>query len=530
MPTPPNGEPPQLGRRALFRLGLASSAAVGAVTLLSACGTQAIPGAEAWGASPGPGGLLRVGVVGGSTKDTLDAHMPVTHPDQARIVNLYDGLAGFDSDFAIELRLAESIEPSADATYWTITLREDLTFHDGRPVRAQDVAATIKRIVNPENPKSVAPNLAAINLDAMEVRDDRTLVLHLNYPDVTLLDAFAQYSCGIVPEDYDESQPIGAGPFKLVSFQPGQQSVFTAHEGYWREQEPHISQLIIIDFPDDTARVNALLGSQVDAIDQLPIALIPVVNGGEGLKVLQAQTGSWIPFTMRVDRPPFDDVRVRQALRLVVDREQMVRQVLNGQGTIGNDLYAPFDPAFNKSLPQRTRDIAQAKALLKAAGHENLEVELVTAPIAAGAVEAATVFAAQAAEAGITITLRKIDAGEFYGDNYLQWDFAQDFWFTRNFLPQAAASSLPDSPYNETHFNDPEFIDLVQRARRTVDETERNKLIAQAQKIEYERGGFIIWGFTNQVDGFRTRVSGLVPDHGGLPLSGYNFRSVTLAD
>lgn len=516
----------QLSRRDALRLGLLGAAAAGGAGLLSSCASAAIPGATAGGGSGGSGGRLRVGVVGGSIKDTVDAHIPVTHPDQARLINLYDGLATFDEQYRVQLALAEEITPSADATVWTIRLRDGLEFHDGKPVTADDVAFTLRRMIDPADPKVGATGFAAVDPAGMQALDARTLRLTLRTPDATLLDAFAQYSNGIVPVGYDPAKPVGAGPFRFASFQPGQQSVFLRHDNYWRPDEPHVGELVIIDFADDTARVNALLGGQVDAIDQLPIGLTRVVEADPGLRVLEAETGAWLPFTMRVDRPPFDDVRVRTAMRLVVDRDQMVRQVFNGRGTVGNDLYAPFDPGFAAGIPQRTRDVAEARRLLQEAGHPNLTVELVTSAAAAGLVEAAQVYAAQAKDAGITVNIRKVDSGEFYGDNYLKWDFSQDYWFTRNFIPQTAQGSLPDSPYNETHWADPEFVDLVERARSTLDEQERNALIGRAQQIEHGRGGYIIWGFGHQVDAYSRRLAGFTPDRGGIPLSGYNFRKV----
>lgn len=515
-----------LTRRQLLRTAGVGAAAIAAGGL-TGCGTAAIPGAEpASGGGPARGGRMRVGVVGGSLKDTLDAHAPVTHPDQARVINLYDTLLEFDHDYRIRPALAESVEPSGDATQWTVRLRDGLEFHNGKSVTADDVVATLRRIADPDDPQAGAAGLSAVDLGAFEVLDRRTVRINLTRPDATLSDQLAQYGNGIVPEDYDPKKPVGAGAFKLASFQPGLQSVFAPHENYWRPDEPHLGELVIIDFPDDTARVNALLGGQVDAIDQLPVSLMPVIDGDPALRVLESETGAWLPFTMRVDVPPFDDVRVRQAMRLVVDREQMINQVLSGRGRIANDLYSPFDPCYASGLPQRRQDIEQARALLHAAGQDGLTVELVTSTVAAGLVEAAQVFARQAAAAGITVNVRKVDPGEFYGDKYLQWPFAQDFWFTRNFLPQASNGSLPDAPYNETHWADPEFIRLVQQAKGTVDEQQRCELVQAAQRIEYESGGYIIWGFTNQVDAYNVRLSGFQPDRSGLPLSGYKFREV----
>ncbi|MQA97570.1 MAG: peptide ABC transporter substrate-binding protein [Streptosporangiales bacterium] len=517
-------------RRSLLRLTAAGAVTIGAGAALAACGSSADPsGAPAGGGNPKRGGRLRVGLVGGSAKDTLNAHSPVNHPDQARIINLYEGLASFDENYQVRMALAESIEPNKEATEWTVRLRDGLEFHDGKTITADDVAFTFRRITDPKDPQAHAAALATLDRDAIKVMDERTVRLVFKEPYGELLDEIAELANGIVPEGYDPKKPVGSGPFKLQSFTPGEQSVFVRHPNYWREGEPYLDELVVIDMPEDTARVNALLGGQVDAIDQLPLGQIKVIQANPNLKVLESQTGGWLPFTMRVDRPPFDDVRVRQAFRLIVDREEMVRQVLAGHGTVGNDLYGRFDPNYARELPQRKQDIAQAKALLKQAGKENLTVELVTGPIATGVVEAAQVFAQQAKAAGVTVNVRKVPEGEFFGDNYLKWDFAQDFWITRNFLPQVANGTEPGAPYNETHWADKEFLELVREARRTLDPAKRAELVKAAQKIEYERGGYIIWGFPNQVDAHGTKIQGIISNKTGLPLNAYGFRKVWMA-
>jgi peptide/nickel transport system substrate-binding protein len=517
-----------LSRRYRLMAAVAFTAAVATVTACSSGATPADPDADTAQGAPKPGGTLRVGIVGGSAKDTLDAHAPVTHPDQARVISLYDTLATYDVEHEVEMSLADSITPSEDGTTWTVHLRDGLRFSDGSPITADDVIYTFRRITDPEDPKASATALQDLERDKMEAPDDQTIVFPFKAPFVTFPDAVAQYGVGIVPEGYDPAEPVGSGPFMLESFEPGQQSTFVKNPHYWREGQPYVDTLVIIDFPDDTARVNALLGGQVDAIDQLPLGQTNVVSANPELKVLESQTGSWIPFTMRVDQPPFDDVRVRQAFRLIVDREQMVDQVLGGHGTIGNDMYAPFDRCYPSDIEQRTQDIEQAKELLAEAGESNLTVELTTSPVAAGLVEAAQVFAQQAEEAGVTVNVNKVDPGVFYGDDYLSWTFAQDFWFTRDYLPQTANSGFTTSPYNETHWDNPEWNDLVRQANATVDETARCDLIAQAQQIEYDEGGYIIWGFPNNLDAHSATVQGFVPDKSGIPLTSYGFRRVWL--
>ncbi|WP_325094247.1 ABC transporter substrate-binding protein, partial [Leucobacter sp. M11] len=477
---------------------------------------------------PVTGGSLSVGVVGGSIKDTLDAHVPVTHPDQARVIQLYSTLIDYSVDHELQMALAESVEPSADARTWTVTLREGLKFSDGSPITSADVIASIMRITDPDDPKAGATALADLDRDAVEAVDELTAVFPFNDPTTVFADSLAQYASGIVPADYDPENPVSSGPFMPQSFEPGQQSVFVKNPNYFREGEPFLDEVTIINFPDDTARVNALLGGQVDAIDQLPLGQTSVVEANDGFEVLESPSGSWLPFTMRVDTAPFDDVRVRQAFRLIVDRQQMVDQVLDGRGEIGNDMYAPYDACYPSDIPQRTQDIEEAKRLLAEAGQSDLTVELVTSPVAAGIVEAAQVFAQQAAEAGVTVEINRVDTGDFYGERYLDWTFAQDFWFTRDYLPQTDVSSFESSPYNETHWNDPEWTRIALEARGELDEDRRCELIREAQQIEYDTGGYIVWGFPNTVDAYRVGVNGFVPDPSGIPLTSFAFRLVWL--
>lgn len=495
---------------------------------LAGCSSAVAPSVDAANSAPKDGGTLRVGIVGGSAKDSLDAHSPVTHPDEARAIQLYETLATYDVNHKVEMALADKITPSADAKTWTVHLRPGLKFSNNKPITADDVIFTLKRITNPKNPMAGATALSALNRDGLKAVDAQTITFPFKTPFATFPDAVAQYNMGIVPVGYDPKNPVSSGPFMMKDFTAGQQSTFVKNPNYWRKGEPHLAAVTIIDFPDDTARVNALLGGQVDAIDQLPLGQINIVKANPALKVLESATGSWVPFTMRVDQPPFNDPKVRQAFRLIVDRKQMVEQVLGGHGTVGNDMYAPFDTCYAKDIPQRAQDIAKAKQLLAEAGKSNLSVDLVTSSAAAGMVEAAQVFAQQAKAAGVTVNVKKVDPGEFYGDKYLQWTFSQDFWFTRDFLPQTAASGFTSSPYNETHWDNKAWSDLVNKASATVDMTSRCALIEKAQQIEFDDGGYIIWGFPNSVDAYSAAVQGFSPDKSGIPLTSFGFRGVWL--
>jgi peptide/nickel transport system substrate-binding protein len=524
-------EQSSLTRRDALRGALAGGVLVGAGGLLAACGSETVDVPTSnFGASSlkdvRNGGTLRVGVSGGGADDSIDAHLLTAVPDISRAFQLYEPLAGRDTQSEFELVLAESIEPEKGAESWTIRLRPGVTFHNGKPVTADDVLFSLGRIVDPKDPKTGAASINYMDLDRSRKLDRRTVRIQLKFPNVAFPEDLGQYFNSIVPTDYDPKKPVGTGPFKYESFVAGERSVFVKNPDYWRDGLPRVDEVVIIDFPDDTPRLNALLSGQVDAITDLPAGQIAQVKSNSLFKVLISETGGWQPFTMRVDQAPFDDARVRQAMRLVVDRKQMIEQVLSGQGRVANDLYSPYDPGYNDELPQRKQDLDQAKSLLKQAGQSDLSVELTTSPVVQGLVEAAQVLSEQAKGAGVTINVRKVDPGTFYGDNYLSWAFAQDFWVTRSYLSQVAQCTLPDSPFNETHWKDPEFLDLISRARAELDDAKRVDLLKQAQKIEYDRGGLIVWAFNNQLDAYSTTVGGFHPARSGFPLTNYGFGRV----
>ena len=215
---------------------------------------------------------------------------------------------------------------------------------------------------------------------------------------------------------------------------------------------------------------------------------------------------------MRVDVAPFDDVRVRQAMRLIVNREEMVQRVLSGHGRVGNDMYGVLDGSYPKDFAQREQDIDAAKALLKDAGQENLSVELFAPDDTAGLPEYITAFAEQAKAAGVNVTATVLDGGTYWGAEYTQRAFATSYWSTRPYLNQVAQGSLPTATYPETHWPpaDSDFVDLYNEAVGEVDADKRNGIIREMQQEEYDDGGNIIAYFQNLLDGYSVNVKGAV--------------------
>lgn len=523
---------PALSRRNLL-IGTAGVAVAGG---LGACSSSSQPSGQSTPqGSPKRGGNFRLGVTGGGAKDIFDGQNIITKPDQARLVSAFETLLTFDADYLLQNDgLAEEV--SADSpTQYTIRLRKGIEFQDGKTLTADDVVYSLQRIATKGNGLTGYAATESFDVEGIKKLDQYTVRLPLKTPDSTVPQTLASYTFGIVPVGYKAypSPQIGTGPYKLKSFTPGQESVSERNPNYWRSGEPYFDTVTITDFADSTAQVNALLGGQIDAMTDLPKSQVSVVEA-QSMKALVSKTGGWVPLCMAIDMPPFDDNRVRQAMRLIVDREAMIQQVASGYGTLANDLYSPFDDGYNDSLPQRVQDIEQAKSLLKAAGKEGLTVDLNTTNGASGMVEVATVFATQAKAAGVTVNVKNIP--NYYGDAYLKLAFSVDFWGTRGYLNQVQQGSLPTSPYNETHWppkSGPgsEFTSLYKQALAATDAPKRIEIQQEMQRLEYENGGYIIPFFGDLVDGYSPKVQGLAPSKGTLNLAsfGNGYRSIWFA-
>jgi peptide/nickel transport system substrate-binding protein len=514
---------------------------------LAACGgsggSSGGTGGSTAAGTPKRGGNFRLAVTGGGASDIIDGQSIITKPDQARLAASWETLVSYDDQYVLQIGgdqggLAEEFTQDSP-TQWTIKLRKGIEFNNGKTLTADDVKYSIQRILDPKEGLFGAAGLASIDQKNIQVMDPQTVRLHLTSPDSTIAEQFGQYYNGMVPTGYSRKGPlkwVGTGPFKTTSFTPGQQSVHVRNPNYWRTGQPYFDQVTVIDSTTPTAQVNALLSGQVDAITDIPFAQISVAKSNGGLAILGTQGGGWLPLCMAIDMDPFKDNRVRQAMRLIVDRNAMLQQVLSGYGRIANDLFSPFDACYNHDLPQREQDIDKAKSLLKAAGMGGATFDLHTTNGAAGMVDSANIFAAQAKAAGITVNVH--NDPNYYGNQYLKLPFSVDFWGTRNYLPQVSNSMLPagppyNTPYNETHWPPTSgpgsnYIDLYKQARAEVDKSKRCDIIHEMQTIEYNYGGYVIPFFNNLVDSYSNKVSGFVPGKStqNLDSFGHGYRTI----
>ena len=525
----------ELSRRDLFRRAAQGAVFLGTGGLLAACSsgtttTTTTASGTTTTALPQTGGTLRAGLSGGSARDTLDPHNWVNLVDAARVYSLFNPLIDFDLDAHPVKSLAGELEPSSDSMNWTIRVKPDVEFHNGKTLSADDVLFTFQRIVNPK-----APTLGAISLKALDIAnakklDKLTVQIPCFTPFSVLKDILASYHFFVVPVDFDLKHPVGTGPFKYESFTAGQESTFVKNENYWETGLPYIDKLVISDFPGEVSQVNALGSGTLDVIDLISTYSIVAVRSG-GNNVMITWGGGYTPFTMRVDQPPFDDVRVRQAFRLICDRQDMLDIVFRGNGRIGNDVFGLRDVVYDSALPQRVQDLDMARSLLTRAGRSDLTVTLVTSAIVPGTVEVAQVLAQQAAEAGVTVNLKQVTRSELFGRHYLHWTFAQDNWMYYPYFSNVLQATVAGAPFNESHTHNGAYTRLYRQALATVDETKKVEIAHEMQEMEYSgvASGYIIPFFNPVIDGYASRVNGVVPSKTGLPLGAYGFKNMWLS-
>ncbi|URK86400.1 ABC transporter substrate-binding protein (plasmid) [Rhizobium sp. RCAM05350] len=405
-----------ISRRVLIRSGLA----VG--TVAAAAGPLALRSVFAQTDTPQSGGTLRVAVPGGSA-DSLDPHRTQAQvSDMVRFMNLFDGLSEYTSDGTVRLSLAETMTPNETATEWTVKLHQGIKTHGGADFQADDVIFSVRRILDGSAPTKGAALIKFVDPAKVEKIDDLTLKFTLDNPHGLFPDVWANLFLRMVPRDFDAANPDGTGPFRYESFTPGQESTFKSFGSYFREKA-WIDTLVVVVINDNTAAINALRGGQIDVSYTMPFSEARTVEASPDLRLLNNPTPMEIPIYMRTDVAPFDDVRVRQAMRLVANRKQLVSVALAGYGTIGNDMVGrSMAPCVESSLPQREQSIEEAKKLLAEADQSDLSVEMVTVNGTAGMVECAQVFAEQAKAVGVTINVKNMEVGAYLA-NYGNWTF-----------------------------------------------------------------------------------------------------------
>jgi peptide/nickel transport system substrate-binding protein len=508
----------QISRRQFVVGGAAGALALSGL----ACGSSDRPAASsAKKDKPVRGGSFNVGMITAGAAETLNPGVAIALVDTLRCEQLYNLLFEPGPDIkSLVPRLATGAEPTKDATVWTFELRPEVEWHDGKPFGAEDVVYNFKLWGQSSNYNNA---LFAGTVDFKGVRKRGPLTV-----EVPLLKPVAQFPSilsfsepFIVQAGATEASlrknPIGTGPFKFESFEPGKQSVFVRNPNYWEgDGKPYVDTVVInSSFADETARLNALLGGQLNVVSWLPPTVASTHKSNKRLKLLTSHSPDPYVILMRVDKGPFADVRVRQALKLLADRPALVETALSGWGEPANDLIG-VGCQYYLDLPAPEQDIEKAQSLLKAAGQADLEFTLPTSNAVPGFVEAATVYAQQCSKAGVKVNVQNVPPSTYYtpAAGFLTRPICMDNGTTYQSLTLLYQSwYAAGAPYNETwwgHQPGGEAAQkLISNAIGELDEAKAEDLWHEVQMQQYNEGGTLAYANVDCIDAVAPNVHGL---------------------
>ena len=491
---------------------LSASAGMGAGLLLAAC-TSGREGAGS-GSAAGPpqrGGTLRVGALGRTSAVTRDPHGVQANESDYLIISLqYDCLTAPGSDTTVAPRLATSWE-STDLRSWRFTIAENARFHDGTPCTSDDVVWSLRRLR--ETP-SGASRLPGVDVQDIKADGPGAVVLTSNYPN-SALPLLTRLTTFVLKKDTTEvANAPGTGPFRLESFRDGNARL--VRNDSWYRGDVLLDAIEVRIFESPQAMTNALLTGQIDLASNVGAVAARSAQGNSEVKIIRRPDDMAMPIVMRAADGPYADVRVREALRLAVDREAMVRQVLSGFGRPANDVLGTGDPDYASDLPQRRRDVRRAEQLLDAAGFDrNRRYQLFTTEDISGLAESAVLFATQLRDIGVTIDVVKQESNKFWEETWLKAPLYTTYWGTNDSVAFFAAKTMiSDAAQNEAAWTDPAFDRAYQQAVSTADPARRKQPLHELQRIQYERSGYLLWGMADGVELATTKAQGL-PALGG---------------
>ncbi|AOO83703.1 ABC transporter substrate-binding protein [Bosea vaviloviae] len=460
---------------------LAASAALSGFAMT---GFDAVAQAQA----PRRGGTLRVSVDQAVAK--LNPLVTRVNPEYLVSELLYSALTRLKVDMSVEPDLAESWSNSADLLEWTFVLRKGVTFHDGSAFTAADVVATFEAILDAKTASPARQNVGPISKVA--AKDDATVVFTLSAPYADLPVALAYTNAKIVPAAVIKAglgrldrEAVGTGPFKLVSFEPERLIVVARNDAYYDKARPYLDRIDVVVYPDISAESSALIAGDTDLISTAQPTEYGRLEKAAGVKGLRVPSGQFCNVNFGCDTKPFNDVRVRQALALTVDRTAMVDFVTEGYGTPGND--TPLNAAYRFYSEQALKkpDIAKAKALLAEAGYPNgLEATLIASDRPSLRTQMAVALREMAKPAGFRINVETMPHATYLDQVWKKGSFYVGFY---NMQPTAdaifALLYTSNAAWNETRWNNAAFDKVVNEARATVDEAKRRELYKQAQAL-----------------------------------------------
>jgi len=409
--------------------------------------------------------------------------------------------------------LAEKWVPSDDLKTWTFHIRKGVKFGNGDELTADDVIVNIKRWLDPNVGSSMVGMLntmlseedgkdkdgKAIKVKRMiegsaEKVDDYTVRIHLTSPDLSIPEKMYHYPAVIVHRSFAEkganiakNPDLGTGPYTLTEYRVGEKAILKRRGGdfkYWGE-DPLLDEIHYIDTGQDAAASLAALASgQVDTIYTLDLTLLGAAEAMPGIKVHETTTAQTGVMRIQADKPPYSDIRVRQAMQLAADNEHMLQTAHQGRGQVAENHHVCACQPDYAALPKVKRDVEKAKHLLSEAGHGGgLKITCnVGNTNGQWETDQVVVLKQNLAEAGIDLKVNVMPAAQYW-DVWDKADFSLTVWTHRPLATMLLGVAYRTGvPWNEANYSNKEFDDLLTQAESTVDMAARHKIMEKLEK------------------------------------------------
>ena len=485
---------------------------------LSATAANTALAAADTGETPKKGGVLTLGLSGGSASDSLDIR---TYNDTIPATvgfALYNGLVENGPDNRPIPELAESYAASNGAKTWTFDLRKGVKFSNGKEFDADDAIYSVN-LHRGETKSGASATLKGVTDIKKLGKYQIEISLASGNADFPI--SLTDYHVLMVPNGFtDWANPIGTGAFKMADFKPGVRIVLEKAGDYWKEGRGHLDRVVILVVNDPGARTSALLSTQVYVINSGDPKTLTLLQKNPSIEIVRAH-GGWFPdMAMQIDKAPFDNLDFRKALKYAVDRERMVKTLFGGFGVPGNDNpIPPSDPYFNSELTQLKFDPDKAKFHFQKSGISDPKVALQTSDgCFNGAGDMGVLLQASAKECGIPIDVRRESADGYFGNVWLNGPFVAGFWGGRPSATQMLEVAFASTaPWNESHWKSARFDQLLSDAKAETDEAKRKGYIWELQAMLTEESGALIPCFRDWLDAHNKKVGGHSP-HSGLDL------------
>lgn len=423
--------------------------------------------------------------------------------------------------------LAESWEESEDGLSVTLHLRQGVMFHNGREMTAADVVWSVEHAMNEELGHHLSDRFqTAVGAEKL---DDYTV--RINYSGITpsMLDGIARMY--IFPQEAAETietVPVGTGPFKFEEWVPGDRLVAVKFEDYWQEGLPYLDEVVVKPIPDEQSRMVNLRAGSIDILLGVPLADKALLAQAPDITVVTSPPGfNFYAFLLNVNEPPFDDVRVRQALNYAIDRDKIIQTAFHGEAIPVVEPYAPTSWAYAEDLADYySYDPEKAKALLAEAGYpDGFETTMLIRGASGPYLDMAQVYQQDLAEIGVEVELIPTELPQYWpqlmGSEFEMVSHGTgEATVDPSGLFQGAACCRPFRNFfgitdNDTWF--PEYQRIVEEAGTTLDQETRKELYHEALTILLEQGWTIavawnqdVFAYRDTVHDFRTDMDGAI--------------------